>query len=299
MILSIIKIISTIPLQIRILIGRICGYLYSRISRRETTITKLQMKISLKEHYKAELASKTFANVGQSVMECLNLKPYLSRIDNYIDCPNWEIAEELKKKGNSIIALTAHTGNWDLLAAYVIKRGFKLSTIARTARNKHLHKILVKIRDSYGINTIWKDSQTATREIIQALRSGAILAALIDQDLEDDGLYIPFFEIKAKYPAKLISLAKKNKSEIIAAFIFRTGMTKYRIFLHRLDQNKLTSEILKDYSNLLENYIKIYPDQWVWFHKRWRSLEDGSRLSGKKYIEYLKEYENKNNSNAD
>jgi KDO2-lipid IV(A) lauroyltransferase len=283
--------LAALPLNARILIGRILGTIYSLLPLREKKIARLQMMRALGPHYRPGLLREVFANTGQTVMECLNLRPYTDNIDKYVTCDNWEVAEKLKEAGSPILVLTAHTGNWDLLAAYAIKKGFKVATIAREARNPKLQGLLSKIRDSYGIKTIWKDSPKSTLQILRCLKPGGLIAALIDQDIESESIHVPFFNMPAKYPIGLIKLGKKSNAQLVAAFIFRQGIFNYKIYLNNLDCSRPEDEILAEYSNLLENYIIMHPDQWVWFHKRWRSLEDGKRLSTREYLKYLEKYE--------
>jgi lauroyl/myristoyl acyltransferase len=56
-----------------------------------------------------------------------------------------------------------------------------------------------------------------------------------------------------------------------------------------IDSRQTEEEILTEYHSHLEDYIREYPAQWVWFHKRWRTLTDGTRLSARNYPLYLKE----------
>src|SRR5690606_18747502 len=139
-----------------------------------------------------------------------------------------------KAQNKPIIVLTAHTGNWDLLAAYAIAKGFSVSTIARKARYPALQHLLELIRGSYGIHTIWRESPSSTRQIIRCLKTKGILAALIDQDIDADSTSVPFFSIPARYPAGLIELAAKSEAPIVAAFIFRQSFLRYKIYLHPL-----------------------------------------------------------------
>lgn len=287
--------LGCLPLKFRVYTGIICGKLFSLLPGREKLIALTQLKICFSEEESNLFLPQVFSNAGQTIMECLNLKPYTDNIDQYVSCQNWELAEKYRKNAKSIVVLTAHTSNWDLLAAYAINKGFKVATIARQARKKSLQRLLELIRGSYGIQTIWKENKDSTRQILKCLKSNSVLAALIDQDLQSEGIHIPFFSIPAKYPDSLIKLAKKNGSAIIVAFIFRESRFRYNIFLHEIDSNLNSTEILTEYSRLLENYIKKYPAQWVWFHKRWRSTADEKRLSGQEYLKYLNEYAKNSN----
>lgn len=282
----------------RIALGRSLGYLYSLFPTRDRKVAELQMRMCLGADYNAQNIKRMFSSLGQSVMECFDLDYYLNDVEKHIDCPTWKVATDVKNGTKPIIVLSAHTGNWDLLAGYTIARGIKVSTIARRARNKYLQVLLEKIRSLYGIDTIWKEDKNSTRLIARCFKSNGVLAALIDQDISVDSEYVNFFGMPAKYPAGLIALAKKSNSHIIAAFIFRERNGRYKVYLHNIDNSKEVKEILVEYSELLENYIRMYPDQWVWFHKRWRSIEGGKKYSGGEYVRFLENYEKENTKTA-
>ena len=280
---------SFLPYSLRIYTGRTLGYIFGILPTREKKIAKCQMRLFLRESFKPSYVPRVFANLGQSVMECINLKPLLTDIESYVETDDLDLLLRLKTSQNGIVALSAHTGNWDLLAAYAIHKGFAVSTIGKKARFSKLQEILADIRKSYGIRTIWRENPDSGREIIKCLKNKGVVAALIDQDTRVKSLHAPFFSLPAVYPVSLVKLAKKSSYPILATFIFRVSSFKYKIFFHQLNNQAPVQEILTEYSLLLEKYIRRFPDQWVWFHKRWRTLEDGSRISGKEYLKYLRE----------
>jgi hypothetical protein len=75
----------------------------------------------------------------------------------------------------------------------------------------------------------------------------------------------------------------------VASFIFREGLNKYRVFLDELNGSS-EQEILTAYNKRLEELIRRYPEQWAWFHKRWRCSPDGRRLSSKETLAQLQNW---------
>ncbi|RME60883.1 MAG: hypothetical protein D6780_02610, partial [Candidatus Dadabacteria bacterium] len=80
----------------------------------------------------------------------------------------------------------------------------------------------------------------------------------------------------------------KSSCELVSAFIFR-GKNHWIIRIEPLDTSLPEKEILDLFHKRLESYILIYPDQWIWLHRRWRTQKDGKRLSSKEYLKLLKE----------
>jgi KDO2-lipid IV(A) lauroyltransferase len=279
--------VGVIPISLRSALGGAIGNLVGRLPLREARIATLQLRAFLPEASSSTIVPKVFENVGRSMMESLNLQPFLRPPFRNVVCPQWDTIHEWSKDERPIIALTAHTGNWDLLAAYTIARGIPLSTVGREARNPNVQVALRSMREAYGINTIWRSDKSGIKRIIGCFKERRVMAALIDQDTRVDSVFVPFFNTPAKTPSALIDLGKRFNARFVSAFIIRTGGTRFEIHTAELDGSKGTEEILKEYHHNLEHLIRKHPDQWVWIHKRWRSDPSGTTLGTKDYLKKL------------
>ncbi|RIL09401.1 MAG: hypothetical protein DCC75_06615 [Proteobacteria bacterium] len=288
MIAALIECAGRLPLELRISLGRCLGFIFSLIPTRDRKICELQLERFAKAMGGRALTSSVYQSVGQTLMESINLAPILKRLDTRVACPDWEqLAPKVSSRKSGILALSAHTGNWELLAAYFAAKGHKLTVIGRQARNLRFQEILAKLRARNGLKTVWRNDASGTKEIIRALKSKGIVAALSDQDTYVASKFVPFFGAPARTPSAMVDLAKKLECMIVAAFIFRTTRNSYEIRLHDIPAELPPEEILRTYNSLLEEYIRKFPDQWVWFHKRWRSLSEEQRLSSREYVRYL------------
>lgn len=267
--------------------GWLLGSFVGLLPTRERNLAVLQLKAFLPEVPATSVARKVFANTGRTILESLSLAPVIQQRDTRVGCENWDQVEVWLRDERPIIALTAHTGNWDLLAAYVISRGVQLTTIGREARNADLQGVLEWIREGYGIETIWRSDRSGLKRLIQCLKERRVVAALIDQDTRVDSTSVPFFGAPAKTPVALISLGKKVHARFVSAFLFRTGNLRYTLFIQELPDAPTEQEILTTYHQHLEKLVRRFPDQWVWFHKRWRTGADGKTLSSKEYESWL------------
>jgi KDO2-lipid IV(A) lauroyltransferase len=285
--LTVVRLISLVPFSIRSAIGWCLGYVAGLLPLRERQLTLLQLKVFMPEVSAARITPRVFANAGRTLMESLSLKPMITKLDSRIQCDAWPTVQEWISDERPIITLTAHTGNWDLLAGYVIARGIPLTTIGREARNPSAQRVLRAIREGYGIETIWRSDRTGLKRLIQCLKERRVIAALIDQDTRVESIPVPFFGTPAKTPVSLITMGMKANARFVSAFLFRTGWLKYKVFIQEIPTGRTEQEILQVYHDHLEQLVRRYPDQWVWFHKRWRSLPDGTTLSSRQYRKML------------
>lgn len=287
--LALIKAIGFLPISLRSAVGGSLGSLVGRFPLREATIASLQLQAFLPEVSASTTVPKVFAHVGRSMLESLNLNPLLHPPFRNISCPQWDTIVGWTKEDRPIIALTAHTGNWDLLAAYAIARGIPISTVGKEARNPNVQVVLRSMREAYGVDTIWRSDKSGVKRIVSCFKERRVMAALIDQDTRVDSVFIPFFGTPAKTPAALIELGKRYNARFVSAFIVRTKGTKFTIHTSELDDSQGVEGILTQYHQHLEQVIRAHPDQWVWFHKRWRSVPFGTTFSTKEYLAVLRE----------
>lgn len=283
------KVVGALPISVRRLCGAVLGSVAGLIPSRERTIAALQLQYFLPEQATAPLVRRTFAHAGKTLMESLNLAPLLTPPYSSIRCAQWDELKAQLTGERPTIVLTGHTGNWDLLAAYAIARGVEIATVGREARNPILQHLLRSIRDGYGIYTIWRSDKSGIKKLLSLLKGGKVVAALIDQDTRVESVPIPFFGESAKTPSSLIALGKRHNARFMTAFLFRTSSSTYEIFAEQLDDSLSTEEVLQTYNQRLESLIRRFPEQWVWFHKRWRTSADGVTKSSREYIAWLRE----------
>jgi len=281
--LLIVKLLSCLPYSIRSALGLALGYLAGLLPIRERRFASLQLRAFLPEAPWRTITPRVFSNVGQTLLESLNVKPILKRASKHITCENWDEVKGWVSDSRPLITLTGHTGNWDLLAAWVISRGIPLTTIGREARSPSAQALLKKIREDYGIETIWRSDRAGLKRLISCLNERRVLAALIDQDTRVDSIAVPFFGSPAKTPVSLITLGQKMNARFVTAFIFRTGWLRYSVFASEIPDQENEEKVLEIYNQQLESLIRKYPSQWVWFHKRWRSPDGKNTLSSKEY----------------
>jgi KDO2-lipid IV(A) lauroyltransferase len=281
------RIIALIPFFLRSILGWSLGYVVGVIPSRDRRIAVLQLKAFLPEKLPWTLTPRVFANAGRTALESLCLRPIIRNYKRYITCDSWQTVEAWIREDRPIVTLTAHTGNWDLLAGYVIARGVPLTTIGREARNPHAQTILRWIREGYGIETIWRSDKTGLKRLIQCLKERRVVAALIDQDTKVESIPVAFFGQPAKTPVSLITLGNKFNARFVSAFLARTGWFRFTVFIEEIPDYSTEEDILRVYHERLEQFIRCYPDQWVWFHKRWRTTPQGVTLSTKEYAAAL------------
>lgn len=287
--IALVSLVAILPITLRSAVGWVLGYTLGSLPLRDQHVARAQISTFLRAPRPDRVVRRAFANAGATLLESLRLRPLLASRRGRIRCDAWSQIEQWVSADRPIVALTGHTGNWDLLAAYMIHRGIPITTIGKEARNPAAQHLLARMRHGYGIETLWRSDRRAVKRLMECLKERRVVAALIDQDTRVESRYIPFFGCPAKTPSSLISLGKRAHARFVSAFLFRVGFMRYEVFVEEFPEDLPEDEILRLYNARLETLIRRYPAQWVWFHKRWRSRPDGSVLSTREYLAAIRE----------
>lgn len=250
------------------------GFLVLRRERRKS-IAHVAMALPELSHLQhRQVIRRMFRHLGACLFEICWI-PNLDR-ETLAETTEFENLHHMKAavdRGKGVVLFTAHCGNWEWLGASIAVAGFNINTIAREISDSRMNDFIVETRGAHGINTIGRGTAASARSILQTLRSGAILAMLIDQNIEAENVEVPFFGMPALTPVGPARLAIRSGAAAIAGFIERRGSTQLvrfeaPVFTHRDDDPQ---ELTRQMTAAIEQQVRRNPDQWVWMHKRWRA----------------------------
>ena len=175
------------------------------------------------------------------------------------------------------IMLTPHLGNWELLTAYLANKGLKVHFVGREPYDQRLRKLYESIRTSRG--GMWISRGGAFNRLLEVLGNGEIAIMLIDQDTgRVKGTFVDFFGRKAWTPTGPAVLARLTGSVLIPCALIRERDHSYSLLIEQPVETVETGhEDYDDWENTrraslaMESLVRRYPDQWAWFHRRWRT----------------------------
>lgn len=270
------------PRQSSIFLGQLLGRLayFLLIQDRRTTFKHLKFALRDKFDEKRikKISVQVFENLGKNSADVARLRSFnWEKIKKIVFVEGLKHLDSVYKEGKGVIILTGHIGNFELLAAYLSLRGYKLSVVGREVYDPKLNKLLVENRKKMGLENI--SSTEDIRKMISSLQKGRVLGILADQDSKKvKGVYVDFFGKKAKTPLGPALLHLKYGFPIVPLAILRMGRYGYKIIVKKPIVFTPTGEKEKDlvqitqlYTEELEKIIRENPSEWVWMHKRWRS----------------------------
>ncbi|MDP2172375.1 MAG: lysophospholipid acyltransferase family protein [Candidatus Cloacimonadaceae bacterium] len=189
-----------------------------------------------------------------------------------------EYIEAAFAMGRGAILATAHFGNWEAARVFP-KFGIPVSVIVKRQRNILFDRFNNAIRGKHGVGVI--DMRRGLRDIITCLHKNEMVAILADQNAGKAGIVLDFLGFPASHWKGVAKLSLRYKIPIIPGFALMTEGSHIRfcfeppIYHPELDDNEENYAIvLGEINAVVERYIRDYPEQWFWVHKRWKGAYD-------------------------
>ncbi|MBU4149800.1 MAG: lysophospholipid acyltransferase family protein, partial [Candidatus Omnitrophica bacterium] len=223
------------------------------------------------------IARKVFENLGKNFVEVISLSKFnRDNIDGYVRCDGQKIIDRLIQQGKGGIVLSAHFGNWELLAHYFAIKGYKVNVIARRVRMEYFENFLDGIRKKHGVNILYRDA--LAKDVVKLLKNNEFVGIMPDQDMDSvSGVFVDFFARPAYTPNGPALLNLLTGVPVIPGFIVRNGLGHEIVIEEPLkfsstgDRDRDVLENTQICANVIEGYIRRFPEQWVWFHERWKT----------------------------
>jgi len=229
------------------------------------------------------VARAAYEHLGRASIEAAIL-PTLGPgavLDLFDGAENFEAVEAAMRLKRGLIFVTGHLGNWELAGAYVAARGIPLDAIARRMKNPLFDEYLTDTRSRIGMHVV-HDAE-AVRRTPRSLRDGRAVAFLADQGvLGLASTFVPFFGRPAKTPRGPAVFALRLDVPVVFGVALRQPSGKYRLVFEPVaventgDRDRDVDAIVARYTATLERWVRRYPEQYFWHHRRWKRQPPGT-----------------------
>jgi KDO2-lipid IV(A) lauroyltransferase len=276
-VLAVTALARRIPLRIGRTLGRLLGTLAWLVLRRHRRKGLHNIALAFPEWSEAECRRTIramFRHLGMCLFE-IGWLPNLTAAnrDKTTTFEGIDRIMELIDSGRGVIVLTAHCGNWEWLSYATGTFGRPSAVMQRERDDSQLNRWITDLRARSGFRSINRGSPNSARQMIQAVRNGGILGFVMDQNIRTESVKVPLFGRPAPTPIGPARFAIRTETLVSTALIERRpDGTHHARFLepvqcHRDDDPvALTARVTRD----IEEQIRRVPEQWVWFHDRWK-----------------------------
>jgi KDO2-lipid IV(A) lauroyltransferase len=217
-----------------------------------------------------------FVHFGRLLVELLRFRHLTpAAIAPRVEFEGVERVHQAHRAGKGAIYVTGHFGFWELHALAHGAFVGRLAVVARPLDNPLLHDLLERVRTATGNTVIYRKG--GLRRIVKALSSNQGVGILIDQHIQPaDALVVEFFGRPAATTAAVAALAVRTGAPVIPVFALPLTDGRYRlIYEHPVeppagDTREELHAFTQRCTDVLEMYVRRYPELWLWMHRRWR-----------------------------
>jgi Kdo2-lipid IVA lauroyltransferase/acyltransferase len=226
----------------------------------------------------ARLSAQCYRHLGREAVAILRLaRASPVAVRERTEMRGWEEFQAALGEGRGALMVTGHLGNWEIGAAAVAARGVPVRAVVRGQTNPLVGRRLNQVRSSLGVVPI--DQALAPRAVPRALREGAAVGIVADQDARDAGVWVPFFGRPASTFRGPALFAVRLRAPLFACSAVRLPgrRARYRVQLSRVEvapSGDLEADVLRLTAALtaaLERAVREEPAQYFWFHRRWKT----------------------------
>jgi KDO2-lipid IV(A) lauroyltransferase len=235
------------------------------------------------EAERASILRGVFASLGRQLAELCQFPKYTpENIDEVVTYDGLENYERAYARRKGVLFLTAHFGGWELSAFAHSLHGHWLHIVMRPMDNQYLDRLLQNYRTMHGNKTVAKDD--FVRGLLAAMKAGETVGILMDTNMTPpQGIFVDFFGIPACTASGLARIALRTDAAVVPGFtIWDPALRKYRLrfdpALELIRSGDLEADIAANtqlFTGVIEDYVRKYPDQWLWVHRRWKTRPEG------------------------
>jgi KDO2-lipid IV(A) lauroyltransferase len=286
---AIVGAVRFVPMRVVLAAGTILGWTFYACDapHRRLAVKNLQAAFPLRSERECRtIARGMFSHFGRLLTVLLKFSTM--RPEEMLARVEFEGEERVvaaHAEGRGVLLFTGHFGFWEINAlvhALVIK---PMAVLARPLDNPLLHDLLESVRRKTGNTVIYR--RGALRRVLRALADNQAVALLIDQHIATaDAVYVDFFNRPAATTSALAALALRTGAPVVPVFALPQPGGRFRmVYEHAVvppagDDPDAIRVFTQRCTDVLEMYVRRYPDLWLWMHRRWRDVEGATPVKG-------------------
>ncbi len=234
---------------------------------------------------RARILRGEFASLGRQLAEVCHFPKYtLENVEQVVVYDGLENYQSAYGRGKGVLFLTAHFGGWELSAFTHSMHGHWMHVVMRPLDNEYLDRLTREYRSMHGNKVVEKDN--FVRGLLSAMHAGEVVGVLMDTNMTPpQGIFVDFFGIPACTASGLARIALRTDAAVVPTFtIWDSALGKYRLRFDPAVELARTGDLEADikantqkFTSIIEEYVRKYPEQWLWVHRRWKTRPPGEQ----------------------
>jgi KDO2-lipid IV(A) lauroyltransferase len=283
-----IKLIGSLPRPLARAAGITLAYIVYVLHVRLRRVGMRNLALAFPEKSRRErkrILRGEFRSLGRQVAEVSLFPKYTAKnVTRVVVYDGFENYERAFARGKGVLFLTGHLGAWELSAFAHSLQGHPLNVLMRPLDNVYLDDLTRHYRTMHGNKMLDKDG--SPRVMLSAMKAGEVVGILMDTNMTPpQGVFVDFFGIPACTASGLARIALRTDAAVVPGFtIWDPVLRKYRLHFDPAVELERTGNDEADavtntarFTKIIEDYVRRYPDQWLWVHRRWKTRPEGEK----------------------
>jgi Kdo2-lipid IVA lauroyltransferase/acyltransferase len=281
-----IKLLGALPRPlarfVAINLARIIYLLHGRLRR--VGMKNLAMAFpEMSRSERARILRAEFSSLGRQLAEVCHFPKYTAEnVHEIVVREGFENYERAQARGKGVLLFAGHFGGWELSSFTLSMDGHWMHVLMRGMDNLYLDRMIRHYRTMHGNKAVDKDD--FVRGLLGAMKAGEVVGMLIDTNMTPpQGIFVDFFGIPACTASGLARIALRTDAAVVPTFtIWDPALRKYRLRFDPALELIRTDDLEKDIAantqlvtKVIEDYVRRYPEQWLWVHRRWKTRPPG------------------------
>ena len=225
----------------------------------------------------------SFVNIGRSAAEFVRLDRIKPRLPELMTIEGAEHLDRALARGRGVLLMAAHIGNWEMAGARLVAAGYPLSPIYTPQRNRGgLNDLIQRQRTKVADMQMIPSEGGGLREVFRTLRNNGIVGVLQDLDARAEGVSVPFLGLPASAHDGIVKLHRKFGTPVVPLlYVRQPDGIHHRLIIKGILSDEMDEDgnlfginmekSLRMCHNVLEEWVRAFPDQWLWLLDRWES----------------------------
>jgi KDO2-lipid IV(A) lauroyltransferase len=251
---------------------------------RRVGVRNLELALpKVSEGERTRILRGVYRSLGRQLVEFCRMDRYTpENTRDWIRTEGLEHYLAAKARGRGVLIVTGHLGAWELSSFYHSLMGYPMGMVIRRLDNRRLDDYVNRIRCLHGNRVLHKDD--FARGLLTAMRGGETVGILMDTNMSPpQGVFVEFFGRLACTASGLARVALKTGAAVLPGFmVWEVAEQKYVLrfgpeltFVRTGDAEADALAATQMCASATEEWIRRYPDQWLWIHRRWKTRPPG------------------------
>lgn len=272
--------LTILPLTFSYAVARAVGNIAYHILRFRRQIVMDNLHIAFGSQMNSSqlevLAAESYRQIAMSFIELFIAPKLHNHIPHILEPEHFSMIQRLLQEGKGLITVSGHLGNWELQGAAAATAMSEPFTVAATQQsNPYIDRFITRRRNDMGMQVA--GTKAAMKLLLKALKNKQAIGLVADQNAGRDGIFVDFFgKIAATQPGPA-QLALKFGAPMVVGAAIRTGPGQFKILSQQVEirDSDTVETLTQRHVKILEGFIRQYPEQYFWLHRRWKTRPPG------------------------